>query len=67
MLPSKDDVLSLDFAWRGQPFADIEAKTAGTLSLDFTLRGQPFASANNSSFVPSLAINANALFGAGSL
>lgn len=42
-LPTRSDVLTLDYAGAGQPAAYIEAKTLSPSSatLDYTLAGQP--------------------------
>ena len=42
-LPSRDQVLTLDYTGQGQPAAYIEAKTLSPSSstLDYTLAGQP--------------------------
>ncbi len=41
-LPAKNDLLTMNFAWRGQPFVNVEAKQLNTLTLDYAWRAQPF-------------------------
>lgn len=41
-LPTKTDLQTLDYTWRGLPFAQIEAKSLSTQTLDVTWRGLPF-------------------------
>ena len=41
-LPTKTDVLLLDWTFLGQSFCDVEAKSLDTKLLDFTYLGQPF-------------------------
>lgn len=42
MTPSKNDLMTLDFAWRGTPFVHVEAKPINTLTLDYAWKAQPF-------------------------
>jgi len=41
-LPSNTDLTSLDVAYLGQPFVQVEAKALTTTSLDVAYLGQPF-------------------------
>jgi hypothetical protein len=41
-LPTQDNVLTLDFADQGQPWADVEAKQLYTNTLDFAYMGLPW-------------------------
>lgn len=41
-LPTKSDLQTLDYKWRGIPFARFEAKALSTQTLDVTWRGLPF-------------------------
>ena len=41
-LPSETDLASLDVAYLGQPFVQVEAKSLTTTSLDVAYLGQPF-------------------------
>jgi len=41
-LPSKNDLMHLDVAWKGQVFTNLEAKPLNTLTLDYAWKGQPF-------------------------
>jgi len=42
-LPTKGNLLTLDWAWRGQPFVQVPAKSGiVTTTLDTAWRGQPF-------------------------
>lgn len=44
-LPNKTDLQTLDYAWHGQPFADMESKALTTVTLDYAWRAQPFVGA----------------------
>ena len=44
-LPRKSDLQTLDYTWRGLPFAQVEAKPLQTGTLDITWRGLPFYAA----------------------
>jgi hypothetical protein len=41
-LPSETDLASLDIAYLGQPFVQVEAKSLDSESLDIAYLGQPF-------------------------
>ena len=41
-LPAKNDLLTLDYAWRGTPLVHVEAKPLNTLTLDYPWHGTPF-------------------------
>lgn len=41
-LPSNSDLATLDVAYLGQPFVQVEAKALTTTSLDVAYLGQPF-------------------------
>ncbi len=41
-LPNKNDLQTLDTAYLGQPFVQVEAKSLSTESLDAAYLGQPF-------------------------
>ena len=41
-LPSNADLATLDVAYLGQPFVQVEAKALATTSLDAAYLGQPF-------------------------
>jgi hypothetical protein len=41
-LPSNTDLATLDIAYLGQPFAQVEAKALTTTSLDIAYLGAPF-------------------------
>jgi hypothetical protein len=41
-LPTKSNLETLDVAYLGQPFVQIEAKALGSESLDIAYLGQPF-------------------------
>lgn len=48
-LPTKADLQTLDYTWRGLPFCRVEAKAGiNTQSLDVTWRGLPFVAASAS-------------------
>ena len=42
-LPSKTDLSTLDYAYQGAPFVNVEAKPLATASLDVAYQGAPFA------------------------
>jgi hypothetical protein len=44
-IPKKSDLLTLDYAWLGQPFVHVEAKPLETQTLDYAFRAQPFVAA----------------------
>lgn len=44
-LPNSADLNSLDYAYLGAPFVDVEAKGLGTTSLDYAYLGSPFVGA----------------------
>jgi len=44
-LPSETDLASLDVAYLGQPFVQVEAKSLDTETLDLAYLGQPFVAA----------------------
>lgn len=44
-LPNKDDLDSLDYAYLGEPFINIEAKSLNTQNLDYAYLGEPFVGA----------------------
>ena len=46
-LPTKTNLLSLDYNDRGLPFVWVEAKSLSTTSLDYNDRGLPFVGAND--------------------
>ena len=41
-LPSNSDLATLDIAYLGQPFVQVEAKALTSTSLDIAYLGQPF-------------------------
>jgi hypothetical protein len=41
-LPSNTDLATLDYAYLGQPFVQVEAKSLDTETLDIAYLGQPF-------------------------
>ena len=41
-LPSNTDLASLDYAYLGRPFVNVEAKSLDTETLDTAYLGQPF-------------------------
>lgn len=41
-LPSNTDLATIDVAYLGQPFVQVEAKSLATTSLDVAYLGQPF-------------------------
>lgn len=41
-LPSKTDLQTLDIAYLGEPFVQVEAKSLTTTSLDVAYLGEPF-------------------------
>lgn len=41
-LPSNTDLATLDIAYLGQPFVQVEAKSLDTETLDIAYLGQPF-------------------------
>ena len=42
-LPNSDNLKTMDFAWRGQPFVEMPAKAAiDTKTMDYVWRGSPF-------------------------
>ena len=67
-LPTRSDVLTLDFTGYGQPAAYIEAKTLSPSSatLDYTLAGQPAFGLPDGAvtLLPSLYSNANTFYAA---
>ena len=42
VLPSETDLASLNYAYLGQPFVQVEAKALNTVTLDIAYLGQPF-------------------------
>ena len=44
-LPNKDNLIPLDYAYLGQPFVQVEAKSLNTQTLDVAYLGQPFVGA----------------------
>jgi hypothetical protein len=49
-LPSKTNLQTLDYTWRGLPFCWVEAIQLNTQSLDVTWRGLPFVAAFDTTF-----------------
>jgi hypothetical protein len=41
-LPNKNNLQTLDIAYLGQPFVQVEARSLNTKSLDIAYLGQPF-------------------------
>ncbi len=42
-LPAKNDLLTLDYAWRGSPFVHVQGNQSfSTLTLDYAWKAQPF-------------------------
>jgi hypothetical protein len=42
-LPTKTDLLTMDYSYQGQPFVDVPAQDSIVLStMDYTYQGQPF-------------------------
>lgn len=42
-IPTASDLATLNFAWLGEPFADVPAKAAvNVATLDYAWLGQPF-------------------------
>ena len=53
-LPVATDLQTLDFTFKGLPFAYVEAKSSiGTSSLDFMFQGLPFVAATAAGAAPS--------------
>lgn len=44
-LPTITDLETLDYSYRGEPFANVEAKSLSTITLDYSYRGEPFVGA----------------------
>jgi hypothetical protein len=44
-LPTKADLLTMDYAYQAQPFVNVEAKALNTLTLDYAYQAQPFVGA----------------------
>lgn len=47
-LPNKDNLDTLDYAFKGAPFVQVEAKPLGTTSLNYAYKAQPFVGASAS-------------------
>lgn len=41
-LPTNTDLATLDYAYLGAPFVDVEAKSLDTVTLDIAYLGAPF-------------------------
>jgi hypothetical protein len=60
--PSKDNLLTMDYAYLGVPFVNVQTKDSQTTSsLDFAYLGLPFVGAYNS-FVPPSTFDATRMF-----
>ena len=59
-LPSNTDLATLDIAYLGQPFVQVEAKSLDTETLDIAYLGQPFVAVGPSA-VTGLNVWANVL------
>lgn len=53
-LPNSDDLATLDVAYLGAPFVQVEAKDLGTETLDVAYLGAPFVAAG-----PAATVNLN--------
>jgi len=51
--PSNTDLATLDYAYLGQPFVQVEAKSLGTTSLDLAYLAQPFVAVGPGAAPPS--------------
>lgn len=47
-LPTRTEVLTMDYSFNGQPAVFVEAKvlSPSTLSMDYSFNGQPFVAPN---------------------
>jgi hypothetical protein len=52
-LPSNTDLATLDYAYLGQPFVQVEAKALTSTSLDIAYLAQPFVAVGPSAAPPS--------------
>ncbi len=52
-LPSNTDLATLDIAYLGQPFVQVEAKNLDSETLDIAYLGQPFVAVGPSAAPPS--------------
>lgn len=50
-LPTKTDLLTLNYSWLGEPFVHVPTKTQDLSTLDYSWLGEPFV-ANPASTVP---------------
>jgi hypothetical protein len=51
-LPSNTDLQTLDIAYLGQPFVQVEAKSLDSETLDIAYLGQPFVAVGPSAAPP---------------
>ena len=51
-LPTNTDLATLDIAYLGQPFVQVEAKALNTVTLDIAYLGQPFVAVGPSAAPP---------------
>ena len=52
-LPSNSDLATLDYAYLGAPFAQVEAKSLGSETLDIAYLGAPFVAVGPGAAPPS--------------
>lgn len=58
-LPSNTDLATLDIAYLGQPFVQVEAKSLDTETLDIAYLGQPFVAVGPGAVVTGFNVWAN--------
>jgi proline racemase len=51
-LPSNTDLATLDYAYLGAPFVQVEAKALNSVSMDIAYLGQPFVAVGPSAAPP---------------
>lgn len=51
-LPSDTNLETLDYAYLGQPFVQVEAKALNTVSMDIAYQAQPFVAVGPSAAPP---------------
>jgi hypothetical protein len=56
-LPSNSELATLDIAYLGAPFVQVEAKTLGTTSLDIAYLGAPFVAVGPTAAPPVSGLN----------
>lgn len=58
-LPSNTDLATLDVAYLGQPFVQVEAKTLSSATLDVAYLGQPFVAVGPGAVITGFNVSVN--------